>query len=229
MKTRALLPAGLMSLALCAGAARAADGAAIPSAPSHEAKLAERDFGKLSMEGVSAFDDIHLARLAIFEGKIEEAAQFISDAQGSLAKAKTDETAFMKAEAAFHPPVPSTAASARNNIAVVWIPIDAEIAVGESFRATPEKSAAMVSARKTLAKGDGAHALNHIKLAAIDVNYTLAVAPLLEVSGDVDAAQQQFAAKDYYGASQSLRKAEAAVRYDQVTDIADVKNITAAK
>jgi hypothetical protein len=189
-------------------------------------KVAEQEFGRLSTDGISAFEDIHLARLAIFDGRIEEAAQFVTDAQASLAKAKTDQSAFVKAESALHPPqhgpAPAPAAAVPDATPVTWIPIDGDLALGETFQATPAKAAAIVSARKGLATGDGAKALRTIKLAAIDVNYTLAVAPLERSIAAVDEANTLFANHDYYNASQALRKAEAGIRYDEIDDVANV-------
>ena len=226
MRKTLLLSTGLVTSLMMAGLVGAAtpDKAAPPVAES--SKQSDKEFGKVSADGTSAFEDIHLARLAIFDGKTEEASKLVTDAQASLAKAKTDDTAFVKAESALKAPsqtTPSTLANRQKGVTpIAWIPIASEIIVGDTFQATPDKAAAVVTARKHLAKGESAKALETIKLASIDVDYTLAVAPLDDTIAAVDAASKFIASKDYYDASQSLRTAEAGVRYDEVDDVANV-------
>jgi hypothetical protein len=79
-----------------------------------------------------------------------------------------------------------------------------------------------LSARKGLAKGEGAKSLETIKLAAIDIDYTMAVVPLMKSITDIDEANRLMTSHDYYGASQSLRLAESGVRYDEIDDVANV-------
>jgi hypothetical protein len=186
------------------------------------AKIVEQEFGRLSADGASAFDDIHLARLAIFDGKTDEAAKLIADAQESLARAKSDEAKFIKAEAAFHRPRHMASPIATDSKALVWIPIESEITVGNSFVSDPERAAAVVTARKSLARGDGVASLHAIKLSRLDINYTVAAAPLESSIAAGDRAGSFVRAHDYYSASQVLREAEAAIRYDQIEDVANV-------
>jgi hypothetical protein len=206
-----------------------------PSAPKTNAglaKTADKDFGKLSADGVSAFNDIHLARRAIFDGNPNEAAKFVIDAQASLAKAKTSDAVFLKTEAAIRAPgdaMPRPASGAAKSLQTAWIPVDGELELGESFVPTPEKSAAMVTARKSLDKGDPAQTLQTIKLAQIDVNYTMAIAPLEATIASVAQANTLMGTHDYYGASQALRQAETAIRFDEVDDVANVNTQTASK
>lgn len=60
---------------------------------------ADKDFGKLSQEGSRAFHDVTLARIAIFEGQIDQAKKYVNDAERDFNKAKSDDTVFTKAEA----------------------------------------------------------------------------------------------------------------------------------
>jgi hypothetical protein len=110
---------------------------------------------------------------------------------------------------------------------IAWIPIDTEISFGESFVSTPENAAAVVTARKNLEKGENAKSLEAIRSAHIDIDYTVAVAPLDQSSADTDQANNLIAARDYYGASQAFRQAEAGVRYEEFDDVASVKGAAA--
>jgi hypothetical protein len=221
--------AGLMASVVMCGSSLAAvaESPASPKTDAGSTKIADKDFGRLSTDGVSAFSDIHLARMAIFEGKTDEAAKLVADAQASLAKAKGDDTAFIKAESEFHTSGKTTPKTQENQAKmtppVAWIPIDGDLVLGETFQSTPEKAAAVVTARKGLEKGEGAKSLEAIKLAAIDVDYTMAVVPLDKSITDIDEANKLMTSHDYYGASQSLRSAEAGVRYDEIDDVANVK------
>lgn len=59
----------------------------------------DNDFGKLSQEGSRGFRNVTLARIAIFEGQIDQAKKYINDAERDFNKAKSDDTVFTKAEA----------------------------------------------------------------------------------------------------------------------------------
>ena len=47
---------------------------------------------------------VRLARLAIFDGQPDQAKKYADEAKAGIAKAKTDDTAYMKSEAALKPP-----------------------------------------------------------------------------------------------------------------------------
>lgn len=185
----------------------------------------EKDFGKLSEDGVSAFNDIHLARIDLFNGKTNEAAKLVSDALASLLQAKRVNAAFMKAESELHPPpqAPVPGDHTRSATPIAWLPIDGEISTDETYKLAPEKAAAVVDANKSLEKGDGAKALETIRVAAVDVNYIAALAPLEQSIVQVTQADRLMASHDYYGAGQALRVAEAGIRYDEIDDIAHVR------
>jgi hypothetical protein len=51
---------------------------------------------------------------------------------------------------------------------------------------TPDNAAAVVTARKGLEKGESSKSLSAIKMAQIDVNYTVAVAPLEQSIAEID-------------------------------------------
>ena len=81
--------------------------------------------------------------MAIFDGNTDEAAELISDAVSSLDKATTDNTAFLKAESALNAPSDPHATMRLNHPkdtnSIRWLPIDAQIAVGETYKPTADK------------------------------------------------------------------------------------------
>jgi hypothetical protein len=196
------------------------------AAENQSGKLADKDFGRLSQDGADAFEDIHLARLAIFDGRTGQAAKLVADAQAALEKAKADDSVFTKAEAELHAarrgPTAGQSDQQDGSTKVAWLPIDAQIDVGEAYQPTPEKDAAIVTARRHMEKGESAKALQELKVAAVDVDYTLEVAPLARSIANVDRANDLMNSHDYYGASQALKKAEDGIRYDEISDVFDV-------
>jgi hypothetical protein len=233
MKSLPSLACGLMTSVMIFGMPYISQADTGPAtSASGPGKIADKDFGRLSADGVSAFNDIHLARMAIFDGRTNTAAKLVSDAMNSLEKARTDNTAFMKAESDFHTVSQSASEpqghQSASSTPVSWIPIDCEVTLDEDYQAPPEKAAAVVNANKSLEKGDGEKALEAIRLAAVDVNYTMAAAPLEQSVADVTQANQLISNHDYYGASQALRKAEAGIRYDEIDDVANVRGANKA-
>ena len=77
---------------------------------------ADKDFGKVSADGFRAFQDMTLTRIAIFDGRVDDAKKFVNEADTALGKAKTDDTVFTKAEAELKPPA-SAAEPANKTIA----------------------------------------------------------------------------------------------------------------
>jgi hypothetical protein len=186
--------------------------------PSADQLAATKDFGKLSTAGMKAFQDLHLARLAIFDGQTTRAKHFVQDAQADLNKAKTDDSVFTKAEADLKP-APGTKAKATPDVApsataVAWIPVDGQMTLGEDFVATPEKAAGVAKANTQLKGGQKTEALDTLKLADIDVYFVEEVAPLDATISGVDKAAQLVDQGHYYEANQALKSVEDGIRID---------------
>ncbi len=239
MSYRKSLAAALVATTVLSGAAFAADQAARPAMTqeTQAQRTAAADVGKLSKDGIQAFRDMHLARLAIFDADPTQAKDLIGKAQAALTKAKSDEAIFIRAEAdlkntadmsALHNA--SAKASAQTATAadskadaktasaekVAWLPIDAQLTLGEDFVATPQKAAAVTDANKSLQKGDKQAALQKLKLADIDVNFTVAVLPLDKTAADVNQAATLIDQGKYYEANALLKTTENRMRFDVI-------------
>ena len=140
-----------------AGAAWAAD----QQKSTPQQTLADKDFSKLSADGSKAFEDLTLTRLAIYDGRIDDAKKYVGEAETALGKARTDETVFTKAEADLKAPTADRKASGAapmQNIEgekipgvpngmlaemldpkkpLVGLPIDGVITINEDFTASP--------------------------------------------------------------------------------------------
>ena len=209
-------------------------------------KTADRDFTKLSKDGFAAFRDLRMARLAIFDGKTKEATKLLDQAKSSMQKASKDDTQFMKAADQITPPKgvsndaakaamtrndqsgsndQMTTASTTSNASkgegnssspIAWLPIDGRMSVGEDYSVTPEKTAAVKKANDSLKKGDRKDALDTLKLAGVDVQYAMVVAPLDLTRTQINTASKDMSAGKYYEANLALKKVEDAVMVDAV-------------
>ena len=197
----------------------------------------DKDFSKLSTDGSHAYQDLVLTRLAIYDGRPDDAKKFVNEADRDFTKARSDETVFTKAEADLKAPgaagpdtsadAGKTAASADTKTSKTWLPVDGEVGLDEDFSATPAKAAAVADANKSVANGDHKGAIEKLKLADINVDVVLAVVPLEQTITDVHQAADLVNNGKYYEASQLLRKVQDSTRYD-VADISGMPKTKAA-
>ena len=182
---------------------------------------ADKDLGKLSIDGAAAYQDIGLARLAIYDGKTDAATKLVNDAVTSLSHAKSDDAVFTKAEADLTPPKTATAQAQKTTIpsttAIAWVPVDGEFVLDETLTPSAAKTGAVHEANKHMRSGEPDKAKDVLKVASVDADYVMTVAPLAQTSQDVQKASQMLSDHKYYEASQQLRDAQSAVRYDSVT------------
>jgi hypothetical protein len=238
MAYRRSVAAALVAATFLGGAAYAAEQAARPAATQETPaqKAIDQDVGKLSKDGAQAFRDMHLARIAIFDADPAQAKSLIGKAQAALAKAKTDDAVFTRAEAdlrtqsdmaapkdtatsdktAAQPAAKDTASKDMTAAKVAWVPVDAQMTLGEDFVATPEKASAVNEANKSLAKGDQKGAIEKLKLAHVDVNFVMAVLPLDKTTADVNQAATLIGQGKYYEANAALKTAEDGMRFDVI-------------
>jgi hypothetical protein len=236
---KAFIAALTAATLLTTGATWAADQQ--KSAPQQQA-LADKDFSKLSADGSKAFQDLTLTRLAIYDGRIDDAKKDVGEAETAFGKARTDETVFTKAEADLKAPTANrkvSGAAPMQNVEdekipglpngmlaemldpkkpIVWLPIDGVITINEDFTASPAKTAAVAEANKSLKSGDRKGAMEKLKLADINLDVTLAVVPLEQTIHDTHVAASLLNDGKYYEASQVLRQVQGHLRFD-VADI----------
>ena len=123
----------------------------------------DKEFGKISADGSSAFQDLTLTRLAIFDGRIDAAKKYIDKADTALGKAKTDEALFVKAEADLKSTTTKGAEAKKSAGAVApvtdqqkdqkeelvtWLPVDGSITINDDYTASAPKTAAIAEANK---------------------------------------------------------------------------------
>lgn len=199
-------------------AAAAQADAAAPPASAQLAAVAAQDFGRLSSDGNAAFEELSLARNAIFDGDLEGAQRLIADAQQALERARADNTAFQKAQEELMPskahqqpvrPAPATGPQ------VAWLPIDGELVLDETVQASSEKTAALEAANRHLRAGNASRASDVLRIANVDADYVVAAVPLEQARVNIKKAAQ-FIKTNPYKASEALRAIQNSVRYASV-------------
>ncbi|WP_062219155.1 YfdX family protein [Aureimonas sp. D3] len=224
MKAYQIVAAVLLA-STAVGGAYAADQAAKaePAAVVAAEKTADKDVGKLSADGAQAFRDMHDARLAIFNADPKDAKTLIAKAEKAIDKAKTDDAVFWKAEnkldAKLNQIAEKTKGSAKTATddvtqEVAWLPIDGQLVLGEDFVATPEKAAAIKKANESVQKGDRKAALETLKLADVNVGFSMAVLPLDKTAHDIGEAAKLIDGGKFYEANALLKGTEERIRFD---------------
>ena len=230
MKSLAVALATTAMLGSCAAFAAEqpnATSAATANQPAGATQTANKELGKLSADGRKAFQEVRLARIAIFDGQADQAKKYVDEAKESIAKAKTDDTGFIKAEASLKPPAgmaqPAAAQgdkTTQSTTPTAWLPVDGGLTLDEDFVATPTKAASVAKANDQLKKGDHKQAMETLKLAEINVALVMEVAPLDKTISGIDTAAQLIDSGKYYEGNQALKGVEDGVRYD----VADVSS-----
>ncbi len=209
------------AVALIGSSALAADNNT--AQPDAQQQAAMNDFGKLSHDGARAFQDIRMARLAIFDGNTAKAKSYVDDAQTRMQKARSDDTVFTKAEADLKPQTGTqqksgqTSQTQANTAPIAWLPVDGSMTLDEDYIANPQKSQSIDKANEQLKNGSHAEAMKTLKLADIDVDFVVEVAPLNATLSGVDQAAQLIGEGHYFQANQALKKVEDATRFDTET------------
>ncbi|ACB95362.1 YfdX family protein [Beijerinckia indica] len=196
-------------------------------------KVVAEDFAKLSNDGHLAFEDIELARQAIYDGDTQSAVKLVAEAQQALTRAKADDSQFLKAASELSP-APKTSADAAKPEAdaaksVAWIPVDSEFVLNENLAGSRVKSAAVATANRHLRQGKAGKAHEVLKVTGAEADFILVVAPLQDTIDTVAHAASLLESHDYYNANLALKQAQDGLRFISKDVIATPKKKDAAK
>jgi hypothetical protein len=193
---------------------------------------AARDFGHFSQDGAKAFENIDLARLAIFDGQTEKAQQDLQQAEAMLAKAKSDDTVFTKAESELKVPAGTTQRGPANvtpsTTRIAWLPIGGMMTIDEDYAASNAKTAGVAKADTQMKQGKTKAALDTLKLHDVDVSFDEQVAPLDATIKGVQQAANLLSQDHYFAANQALKRVDDGVRIDEQSYVATPENKTAS-
>jgi len=217
-------------------AANAAPGSTAPvkeAAAMTEQAAVDKDVGKISADGATAFANIMLTRRAIFEGRTDDAKKYVALAESGFNKAKGEDTVYNKAEAelkltdgnadSVKAATEATTPPPDKGAPIAWVPVDASITIAEDITGNAAKTAAVGDADKALQTGDHDAAIKTLKVAGIEVAIVLAVMPLEATIDKVHKAAVMIDSGKYYEGSQELRLAESGERFDAIDTVGTPK------
>jgi hypothetical protein len=165
---------------------------------------------KLSEDGFNAMRDVRMARIAIFEGDTQNAANFVSQANQSL-------NAVDKAAA-------KEAAQVKDDL----LPIDGQIVVADNFIDTPAKRQHIGKANEHLKKGQPEKAQDELRLAEVDASFSRVLMPVDATRRHLNAAETLLKSDRFYEANLALKAAEDGLLVDTVA-MSDMPAATAAQ
>jgi len=213
--------------------------------PSAKVNAATQELMKVSKDGFMAMRAVRAARIAIFDGEPKVAMEMLGRANKALDAASKDEAmliADMKTLAgkkaahgttttgdkAAHGTTTAgdkaahgttTAAATK---AMIWIPIDGQIALADTYVPTPEKKEHIAKANEHFKNSRAKEAIEELRLGEINVTYTRVMMPLTATKKCLADAMQLAKEQKYYEANLALKAAEDGVILDSVS-LADYK------
>jgi hypothetical protein len=177
---------------------------------------------------------VRAARIAIFNGEPKVAVEMLGKAKKALDAASKDESIFiadMKTLAGKKATHGTTTAgdkaahgttTAAATKAMIWIPIDGQIALADTYVPTPEKKEHIAKANEHFKNSRAKEAIEELRLGEINVTYTRVMMPLTATKKCLADAMQLAKEQKYYEANLALKAAEDGVILDSVS-LADYK------
>jgi hypothetical protein len=160
---------------------------------------------KVSKDGFVAMRAVRDARVAIFDGRPDEAKSLVADAETALADAEKNAPEYtVKAEFKQGDKATTEERSGK----VDWVPFDANLALVDNFVMTPEKRGHIQKANEHIAAGDTKKAVDELKQGEVDINFVTYLMPLQATKRYVDQANTLLADGKYYEANLALKAAE---------------------
>ena len=184
---------------------------------SAEVNAATQEVTKVSKDGFMAMRAVREARIAIFNGEPKVAVEIMDKANKALDAASKDESLFiadMKTLAEKKAAHGTTTAATTK--AMIWIPIDGQIALADSYVPTPEKKEHIAKANEHLKNGRAKEAIEELRLGEINVTYTRVLMPLTATKKCLADAMSLANEHKYYEANLALKAAEDGVILDSV-------------
>jgi hypothetical protein len=168
----------------------------------------------VSSSGAQAFTLIRDARRKLFDGLTQDAEELVAAATRSLARAKEDDTAYMKKHAALKTIDGKRPAGDATQPPTAWIPVDGSLTFGEHFEATPEQRRQIEIAKIQAGRSDMKKAAELLQQANVDFRLALVVAPLEQTIRLIGETSKLIAAGKYYEANLKLKQAQDGLAMD---------------
>ncbi|MEZ5726537.1 MAG: YfdX family protein [Burkholderiaceae bacterium] len=178
---------------------------------SDEVTKALEDFSKA---GQDAIDNVRLARLALFDGRTDEAVRDMKSAQKSLAIAKAEAPTFStRTEVKVSGKLVGVD---KDRLHSDMVPIDGDLLVQDKMRLTEKHRPFLEKARELLHMGDKASAAKVLKAGDIGVSYQRHWLMLSDAGKNLDQAISLAAQKKFFEANLALKGVEDQVLSDTI-------------
>lgn len=197
--TSKLAAAALAALLVGSSVAAHADTASAPAATETPSDQTQSAMLRTADEALLAVTRAHAARLALFDGKIDEAKANIDEAQAAFnvgEKGLNDLT------------IGDTEDPASK---VMYLPFDMSMSLTDTFEPSAENQKAVETAAGQIKQGKTEEAIKTLKLANIDVNVSVALLPVVDTSASLENARTFIDDGKYYEANMALKKIEDSV------------------
>ncbi len=195
-----------------ASAQTAAGSATANAATASTGRTQSQELMKFSQNGHSALDDIIAARVAMFEGHPNASIALMVKAEQAMAAAEREAPQFKSAMAHTR--------TGTANQGAAYVPVDARMSMSEDYVRTPEKQSHIDKANQSLKSGDTQGAVRELKLAGIDMNYTLVLMPIASSENHLQMALTLADAGKYYESTVALKAIEEGLIADTETMVA---------
>ncbi len=199
-KLAAIALSGMVAIAPLAGAAWAIETGSATARAENSAQNAETakpsELMKTSEEVFGALRDVRSARMAIFNGDIDQASSLVANASRGFDAADARIAALG---------IRNPKDDADN---VTYVPFQMAMGVAEDFVPSEDTAAPLQQANEHLAKGDQKQAAEVLKSADIDVTVTAAMAPIDQSVAKTKDAAALIRDGKYYEANLALKDIE---------------------
>lgn len=155
---------------------------------------------KFSANGHAALEEMVAARVAMFEGHPKTSIALMVKAEQAMAAAEKEAPDF-KSET-------SHTRTGSANQGATFVPVDARVSMAEDYVRTPEKQSHIDKANQSMKNGDTQGAIRELKLAGIDLNYTLVLMPIASSENHLQMALTLADAGKYYESTVALKAVE---------------------
>ena len=153
-------------------------------------------------EAYNGMREIHAARLAIFNGDIETATQFVNNAEKEFSVAEKSISDYQ---------IKTKSPSDTND---AFIPFDMKIELSEGFVPSEDKQPHIVKANEHLKKGEQHQAIEVLRLANIEVTVSAALLPAKTSIKHIKDAVNLINDSKFYEANLALKAVEDSVILD---------------
>lgn len=154
---------------------------------------------QLSEDAYKVLRSVRATRVAIFDGQPVLAAKHITTSKADANTALKDAQKF------------TLETKSKTKLDDTYIPFDSDLSLSRTFTVTPENAKHIENANKHFKKGDRTKAIEVLKLANIDVEFSAALLPIKFAITKISDAEKLISAGKYYEANLALKSLEDAV------------------